>query len=229
MSILSENRHEYLELEFACAKLGVIAACINWRLLDREIAYCINLAEPRLALISPNYHTKVDRGEWMAVDLHVIDEALEEQVANQPDDEPADDVDPEDGLLIVYTSGTTGLPTRSGVSSATIAAGGCSTGSFSGWNAAIPLWLGIGLFHMAGSDFAIGQLLLGGKTLIVDGFDLEEIGRLVATEEISYMGLQPGMIRRLVDYLTERQIVPSWHESRWCDGGPGSRRRTWPM
>jgi acyl-CoA synthetase (AMP-forming)/AMP-acid ligase II len=209
VSILSENRHEYLEVEFACAKLGIIAACINWRLLDREIAYCVNLVEPRLVLISPNYYAKVDRSEWAAVDVHQIDEALEERVSRQSDDEPAaEQVDPEDGLLIVYTSGTTGLPKGAVVSHRAMIARGMLYGfllrversdSFVAWN---------GLFHMAGSDFAIGQLLLGGKTLIVDGFDLEEIGRLVATEKISYMGLQPGMIRRLVEYLTEEKIVP---------------------
>src|SRR3970040_1781295 len=32
VAILSENRPEYLELELACAKLGAILACQNWRL-----------------------------------------------------------------------------------------------------------------------------------------------------------------------------------------------------
>lgn len=206
--ILSENRHEYLEVEFACAKIGAIAACINWRLLDREIAHCVDLVQPSLAFVSPRYHEKVDRSGWPQVPLHVFGPDLDAEVGPLAADEPQEDVDPEDGLLIVYTSGTTGLPKAAVVSHRAMIARAMlygvlirveRTDSFVAWN---------GLFHMAGSDFAIGQLLLGGKTLIVDGFDIEELGRLIGSEQISYMGLQPGMIRRLVDHLEANRIVP---------------------
>ena len=43
VAILSENRTEYVELEFACAKIGVIACALNWRLADPELAHCIRL------------------------------------------------------------------------------------------------------------------------------------------------------------------------------------------
>jgi len=209
LSILSENSHRYLELEFACAKLGAIAACINWRLLDREIAHCVNLVEPRLVLVSPKYSEQVSREEWCSVPVHLLDEELDQWVARESDHEPDHDVGPEDALLILFTSGTTGLPKGATVSHRAMIARAMLYGvlirversdSFVAWN---------GLFHMAGSDFAIGQLLLGGKTLIVDGFDVEEIAALIATERISYIGLQPGMIRRLTEYLTEHKIVPS--------------------
>ena len=37
VAILSENRAEYVELEFACAKLGAIVAALNWRLAREEL------------------------------------------------------------------------------------------------------------------------------------------------------------------------------------------------
>ena len=51
VAILSENRPEYLELELACAKLGTILACQNWRLAPPELRHCIGLVAPRL--VSP--------------------------------------------------------------------------------------------------------------------------------------------------------------------------------
>ena len=38
MALLSHNRPEYFEIELAAATLGVITACLNWRLSPREIA-----------------------------------------------------------------------------------------------------------------------------------------------------------------------------------------------
>lgn len=49
IAVLSENRHEYIELELAAAKLGAIVACQNWRLSKDELSGCLALAEPRYA------------------------------------------------------------------------------------------------------------------------------------------------------------------------------------
>src|SRR5690242_1068313 len=51
VAILSENRTEYVELEFACAKIGAIACALNWRLADPELAHCIRLVAPVLVVV----------------------------------------------------------------------------------------------------------------------------------------------------------------------------------
>ena len=50
IALLSRNRPEYLEVELAAANLGVITACLNWRLSERELAYCIELVSPKLLI-----------------------------------------------------------------------------------------------------------------------------------------------------------------------------------
>src|SRR5689334_22241737 len=57
VAILSENRTEYVELEFACAKIGAIACALNWRLADPEVAHCIRLVSPTLVVVSPRFAT----------------------------------------------------------------------------------------------------------------------------------------------------------------------------
>src|SRR3990167_8510556 len=47
VAVLSENRAEYLALELACAKLGAILACQNWRLAPPELKHCVGLVSPR--------------------------------------------------------------------------------------------------------------------------------------------------------------------------------------
>src|ERR1700716_3624177 len=39
VALLSRNRPEYLEIELAAANLGVVTACLNWRLSPRELTY----------------------------------------------------------------------------------------------------------------------------------------------------------------------------------------------
>lgn len=51
IGLLSRNRPEYLEVELAAANLGVITACLNWRLSGRELAYCIELVSPKLLIV----------------------------------------------------------------------------------------------------------------------------------------------------------------------------------
>ena len=51
LCILAQNHPAYLELYGACARLGVIAYPINWRLTAEEIRRIVERAAPRLLLV----------------------------------------------------------------------------------------------------------------------------------------------------------------------------------
>ena len=81
------------------------------------------------------------------------------------------DLDPEDGLVILYTSGTTGLPKGALVSHrAMVARGLCYAselgvpigGAFCAWPP---------FYHMASTDQALSTLLRGGTVYVVDGYE----------------------------------------------------------
>jgi fatty-acyl-CoA synthase len=55
VAILSENRFEYTAVQLACAKLGLIAACLNWRLSDAEMRHCVELVDPSLLVASSRH------------------------------------------------------------------------------------------------------------------------------------------------------------------------------
>ena len=54
VALLSRNRPEYFEIELAAANLGVITACLNWRLSPRELTYCAELVSPKLLIVEPD-------------------------------------------------------------------------------------------------------------------------------------------------------------------------------
>ncbi|MGH3071811.1 MAG: class I adenylate-forming enzyme family protein [Gaiellaceae bacterium] len=86
---------------FACAKAGLILMPLNTRLAPPELRYQLEDAEPAVLLCS-------DEHAELAASLHRRTAALEELVL-QEHKVPSGAAD-DDGLLLVYTSGTTGKP-----------------------------------------------------------------------------------------------------------------------
>jgi long-chain acyl-CoA synthetase len=103
LAILLPNEPEYIELIYACSRLGVIAVPLNTRLSPNEIDRVLVDASPRglirhSSLPVPSVHLSWER---------VLDEEPLE-VANESVPEAI--YDPKAVLALVYTSGTTGHP-----------------------------------------------------------------------------------------------------------------------
>lgn len=198
VAIVSENRAEYLELILACAKLGVIAACQNWRQAEPELRHCIGLVEPKRVFTSDRYTALV---ESLGIGVPVVEfgPSYERMLLAEPADEQPVAATPEDGLLILYTSGTTGLPKGAVISHRAVIARALvmmvdwSVRPTDGSIAWSPL------FHMAGADPALAALCSGAPVYIVDGFDPQTISRALAEIDVGWLVLMPGMIERMIE------------------------------
>jgi fatty-acyl-CoA synthase len=209
VAVLSENRAEYLELELACAKLGAILACQNWRLAPPELRHCVGLVSPTLVVVSERHADLLVRAGVGAIPLVTLGPDLEGRLARARGDEPEIAAEPEDGLLILYTSGTTGLPKGAVISHRAEVARylvyyadlGVRPGDTSlGWPP---------FFHMAGTEPALGALVVGGKVVVVDGFKPDEIAFHVGRERLGHLVLMPGMIEPLIAELRARAGRPA--------------------
>jgi fatty-acyl-CoA synthase len=60
------------------------------------------------------------------------------------------------------------------------------------------------LYHMGAADCALGALMVGGRVIVVDGFDREELIRILATRRLGWLLLMPGMVREFADALEAR-------------------------
>ncbi len=201
VAILSENRIEYIELELSAAKLGVIVACLNWRLADEEMQHCIRLTTPRLLLVSQRYLPVLARIDHGVGEVVVIDDEYEALLAAASDSDRAVEVEAEDGLVILYTSGTTGFPKGALISHrAMVARALCFAAQFGVSDGETYLaWSP--LFHMAATDFSLATLMLGGKVVIHDGFDADGLCAVLEREPINWLVAMPGMIEQLIDGL----------------------------
>jgi acyl-CoA synthetase (AMP-forming)/AMP-acid ligase II len=192
VALLSRNRPEYLEIELAAANLGVITACLNWRLSPRELTYCVELVSPKLVIVEPDLRVNLAAGgPWKTLELGPSYERLLQQ---QADHEAPVAARSEDGLVILYTSGTTGLPKGAVVSHRAMIARSlvfsselCIShrDSFVAWAP---------MFHMASTDHALSTLLRGGTVVMIDGFQVEPMLDAVTRHEIGWLVLIPGMV-----------------------------------
>lgn len=207
VAILSENRAEYLEVFLAAARLGAIVACQSWRLAPPELAHCLDLVEPLVTFASPRHADKLAGRRGEAIVFGDAYEALATSAAPVRFEVGADVV-PEDALLILYTSGTTGMPKGAVLSHraeivrnlVTRAEFGVAVDdTFAAWSP---------LSHMGGAENSLGTLMAGGTVIVVDGFDKSHLAEIVATRELGWLLLMPGMVGPFAAELRARAITP---------------------
>lgn len=206
-ALLARNRLEYIEVELAAAKTGLILAALNWRLADRELTHCIKLVEPRMVIAEAGFGAQLDRLDIGAVERIALGEDYEAMLAGAAASYPDRDIDPENGLVILYTSGTTGLPKGALISHrAMIARAMCMAAelnmpigdSFCAWAP---------FYHMASTDAAIGTLLRGGTVHVVDGYDPDRLVEVLERERMQWFILMPGMVGEFATLLRDRKVT----------------------
>jgi fatty-acyl-CoA synthase len=194
VALLSHNRPEYFEIELAAANLGVMTACLNWRLSQRELVHCIELVSPKLLIIEEEFGGSL--GTHAVESRKVIEIGSHyERLLQQQSGRPAPILaDAEDGLVILYTSGTTGLPKgavishRAMVMRALVFSSELNISHRDCFVAWAPM------FHMASTDHGLATLLRGGTVVMIDGFQVEPLLLAVERHHIGWLVLIPGMV-----------------------------------
>jgi acyl-CoA synthetase (AMP-forming)/AMP-acid ligase II len=208
IAVLSENRPEYVELDLAAAKLGCIVACLNWRQADAEIRHCIRLVEPKLMFASDRYVRLLERIDHGVYRVVGFGSDYERDLRRADTSEPHEVAEPEDGFIILYTSGTTGLPKGALISQrAMIARAAISSidrpataeDGFVAWSP---------MFHMGATDNMLAALMRGSKVNVLDGFDAAGIVDIVARERIGHLTVIPGVVDQLIAEMTRRDVRP---------------------
>lgn len=101
VATLTASTPEHVAVLFACAKAGLILLPLSWRLSPAELRYQLDDAEPSLFLVEEEHEGLA------AATGHRFERLAEPGPGVRPRDVSVAD---EDGLLLVYTSGTTGKP-----------------------------------------------------------------------------------------------------------------------
>jgi acyl-CoA synthetase (AMP-forming)/AMP-acid ligase II len=208
IAVLAENRLEYIELEIAAAKMGAILACQNWRQANDELEHCLRLVSPRLIIASARHAPALERIAHGVETVIRIEDAYEQMLAQASPacyvpDRP---LDPEDGMIILYTSGTTGLPKGALISQRAMIAR-MTVARLDGLLQPADTFIAWApMFHMVSTDQALATLMTGGTVIVMDGLDVPALVGCLAQEKIGHLTLIPGMIDLVIDELQRSGI-----------------------
>jgi len=118
IATLTDNCARYIEVVAACAKGGLIIVPINPRLTASEIRFILRNSGSSVLFGSRTYRETIGAAREGCEDLRAVNYLEEdagegsygELIARAEADASQVEVNPEDGLFISYTSGTTGSP-----------------------------------------------------------------------------------------------------------------------
>ena len=115
----------------------------------------------------------------------------------------------ESGLLILYTSGTSGpakadvISQRALIARMTLLRTDLDIDADDGFIAWSPM------FHMGGTEHSISILMIGGAVFVADGFDPHYIAWTLDAPRIGWLLLVPATIERVIAALDAADITPS--------------------
>jgi len=219
------NRTAVLEAVFACARLGAIVLPINARLTPVEIAFQLRDAAPRALLVERAWRERADAalaeaatsiGSCLEVGpddagVDAYEAALAGEAADAFPTSPADDrpPTPEDPMILMYTSGTTGSPKGALLPLRKTVANCRNAIACFGITPADRVLVVVPLFHSLGLQIlALPALARGAGVVLQEGFDAERVWRCVEREGISYLGGVPTTHQRLLEALASDRRPP---------------------
>src|SRR5205085_16778 len=190
LAILLPNEPGYIELVYACVRLGVIIVPLNTRLSVKEIDGILDDAKPGGLIRHSSLSVPTVQVSWQVV--------LDQDPLDIQSNSITDPIyDPNAILALIYTSGTTGRPKGVEIRHANILENVYHT------NFWFPLEEGAvhlhaaPIFHIADFPFMFAAPAFGACQVTIPKFSPESFCEMVARERITHTVLVPTMINML--------------------------------
>lgn len=219
VAYVAQNHPEYVVLEFALLKAGLVKVPLNHRLTGPDLLGCMLLADVRLVVADADAAAALD-DVWSGAQRPltvVIGErrgwqSFDTLVTGAAETSPRVPVGPDDLYHIRFSSGSTGKP--KGIAISQRAARAAILGNT--WvmcsNAPVPAprTLQAAPLVYAGGWSVLPTLLCGGTNVIAPSFNADQTLQAIKDEGIDWMFAVPTMLRRLSDSAR----LPLLRESR---------------
>ena len=219
VAYVARNHPDYVILEFALLKAGLVKVPLNHRLTPAELRRCMELADVRLVIADTPTATALD--DVLANDgpIRVVLEELagwtsfDTLTADARDTPVSVTTEPDDLYHIRFSSGSTGTPKGIAISHQAARAAILGNTWILSSSAPVlgPRTLQVAPLVYAGGWTVLPTLLCGGTNVILPRFDADETLRVVRDEAIDWMFAVPTMLRRMsesdsLSYLRESRL-----------------------
>ena len=209
VALVLGNRSAYLEAVFAAARLGAIAVPINARLTAPEIRQLLGDCTPRLVIHEASFGDAIEAAcrelsEPPAARLVCGDPAdgYETALAGADPIASIQPVDADDPMLIMYTSGTTGVPKGALLPHRKTLYNSLNAEIFFDLTPDDRVLVALPLFHSFGLNIlSIPALHAGAALHLQRRFDPVRVWETLGRERIRFFGGVPTMFRALLEAL----------------------------
>jgi acyl-CoA synthetase (AMP-forming)/AMP-acid ligase II len=232
--ILAQNDPAYLELYGACARQGIVAYPINWRLTGPEIERVVERATPKmfvadastLAVVGgwPQSKTVVAHwylfGEATAPGFHAFGSLYRAGASL-----PAAEVAPDDAFAVISTAAVDVVPRGAALTHANVLSANLTAIAGFGYTPADRYLLALPLFHITALGTALAHMHAGGASVVVARYDPEEAVRLIDRHQVTHLSDFPPVLATLLDAANKAgSRLPSLRDVAGLDAPPTIER-----
>ena len=232
--ILAQNDVAYLDLYGACARQGIVAYPINWRLTAEEVERVLERAAPRLLVVDASTLGVVEgwpqRKPAIAHWYRVGDTAgggfqplASLYRAGAP--APAAEVGGDDTFAVISTAAVDVIPRGAALSHANIVAANLTAMAAFGTTAEDRYLCALPLFHVTALGTTLAHLHAGGAAVLVSRYDAEEAVRLIDRHKVTHLSDFPPVLATLLDAAEKAgSRLPSLRDVAGLDAPPTIER-----
>jgi len=218
--ILLDNCPEILYVYYACYYAGLIAIPVMGVTRQETIDNIIAETKPRILVSQTKYSAKIDRFS-NSLDIYLTDASdssahsfsrlMSATVPLQPPEYPA-----EQTLLIIYTTGSTGIPKGVMHSANTVLLFAKACGEYHSFSPADRALVCLSLAHVFNQFALVFPMLLAGGSLYIEQNDSDKklLMNNIVENKITVMGTVPSMYRLLIEYAADKPPID--HSLRLC-------------
>jgi len=193
LAMLLPNQPEYIELIYACSRLGVIAVPLNTRLSPTEIDHVLTDASPRGLIRHSSMPVPSVRLTWDCVlDKEPLD------VVNKAAPDPI--YDPDAVLALVYTSGTTGHPKGVALTHANVLSNVHFLNYWTPYEEGGVYLHAAPMFHIIDLPLLFAAPAFGTCQVTIPKFNLQQFCDIVERMRVTHTALVPTMINFLSQF-----------------------------
>jgi len=207
VAVLAKNHPAILELLIGAVKCGAVGLPVNWRLAAPEVSYIVGHSRASVLVVGPEFVETVVKIEPELGEVTTILQlgdgghypSYETWLAAQPAEDPGHEDGPDDVILQLYTSGTTGLPKGVQLTNASVLGRMGEMCEYWRIDAESTSLLAMPLFHIGGTGMVLLALLPGATTVMLPEVDPVRIAKIIPERRITNVFLVPAVIQFVLD------------------------------
>ena len=205
--ILAQNDVAYLDLYGACARQGLLAYPINWRLTAAEVERVVERARPAMMVVDATTLPLV--GDWLGAKGVAHRYQLGEGAGPgftplaalyRPGGAPPPAaVGPEDAFAVISTAAVDVIPRGAVLTHANVLAADLTAIAALGLTARDRYLAVLPLFHITALGMTLAHLHAGAAVVVMPRFDAEEAVRLIDRHQVAHVSDFPPVLASLLD------------------------------